>query len=435
MLVMTKRILIIEDDKYLRLALLEILSQFGLLEEASSFYEAQNLLLKNHYDIVVSDIELGDGLSFELLPLIRRKGSQCLVLSSHQEVDFIEKAYEAGAQHFLAKNQMRLQLPHYMNLLCHTHKKDLDLFFENDFITANESLKKEISKLAEVNLTNRNILITGPTGVGKSHLGKLIHKLSRSPGNLIHINCSEIPENLLEAELFGHTKGAFTGAEKARVGKLTSASKGILFLDEVGTMPMSMQQKLLKALDEKTFYPVGSDVPQKIDFTLITASCEDLQEKIQNKTFREDLFYRINGISIKIPSLSERKEDIELLISKFIQNSPRKFIIKEEAIELLKQKPWAGNIRELNKFLERIHDSEIGIVRKEDIDQSQQGPEKDISLPDPNDILHLGLKSYIAQLEKMAVEASMKRNNGKVTECIKELRISVSAFYRILNSH
>ena len=195
---MTKRILIIEDDKYLRLALLEILSPFGLLEEASSFHEAQNLLLKNHYDIVVSDIELGDGLSFELLPMISRKGSQCIVLSSHQEVDFIEKAYEAGAQHFLAKNQMRLQLPHYMNLLCHTHKKDLDLFFENDFITVNDSLKKEISKLAEVNLTNRNILITGPTGVGKSHLGKLIHKLSRSEGNLIHINCSEIPENLLE---------------------------------------------------------------------------------------------------------------------------------------------------------------------------------------------------------------------------------------------
>jgi transcriptional regulator with PAS, ATPase and Fis domain len=330
---------------------------------------------------------------------------------------------------------MRLQLPHYMNLLCNTHKKDLDLFFENDFITVDENLKKEISKLAEVNLTNRNILITGPSGVGKSHLGKLIHKLSRLSGNLVHINCSEIPENLLEAELFGHTKGAFTGAEKARTGKLTSASKGILFLDEVGTMPLSMQQKLLKALDEKTFYPVGSDIPQKIDFTLITATCEDLEEKIQNKTFREDFFYRINGISIKIPSLSERKKDIELLISKFIQNSPRKFIMKEEAIEVLQSKPWPGNIRELNKFLERIHDSEIGIVRREDIDSSLGNKEREILLPDPNDILHLGLKSYIAQLEKMAVEASMKRNHGKVTECIKELRISVSAFYRILNSN
>ena len=432
---MTKRILIIEDDKYLRLALLEILSQFGLLEEASSFKEAQNLLLKNHYDIVITDIELGDGLSIELLPLIRKQDAQCIVLSSHQEAEFVEKAYSLGAQFFLSKNQMRLQLPHYMNLLCKTHKKELDLFFENDFITGNDYLKREISKLTELNLTNRNIFISGPSGVGKSLLGKLIHKISRSQGNLVHINCAEIPENLIESELFGHTKGAFTGAEKARTGKLTLAHKGTLFLDEVGTMPLSMQQKLLKALDEKTFYPVGSDTPQKIDFTLITATCEDIAEKIKEKTFREDFFYRINGVPLKIPSLSERKEDIERLVLKFIKESPRKFIMKKEAIELLKSHDWPGNIRELNKFLERIHDSEIGIVNAADIEEKLHYKEKDLQLPHFNDILHLGLKSYINQLEKMAVEASMKRHNGKVTECIKELRISVSAFYRILNSH
>lgn len=429
---MTKRILIIEDDKYLRLHLLDILSRYGLLEEASSFKEAKALITENQYDIVVTDIELGDGLSLELLPLIRLKGAQCIVISSHQEDEFIEKAYNLGAQHFLSKQNIRKDLPRYIELINIDKKKEIDLFFEQDFITQDPKLKSEITQLSHINLANRHLLLTGPSGVGKSHLGKLIHKLSGAPGKLIHINCSEIPENLLESELFGHAKGAFTGADKERVGKLTLAHQGTLFLDEVATMPISMQQKLLKAIDEKTYYPVGSNTPQKIEFTLISATCEDIEKKILDKTFREDFFYRISGIAINIPSLKERSEDIDLLVAKFIKESSRKFIMKNEALAILRSLNWPGNIRELFKFLERIQDSGIGIISKEKLKEFINKPEVNHTQTDINQILSIGLKEYIAAIERKAVSESMKKHNGKVTNCIKELKISASAFYRIL---
>lgn len=429
---MTKRILIIEDDKYLRLHLLDILSTYGLIEEASSFKEAKGLITQNQYDIVVTDIELGDGIALELLPLILLKGSQCIVLSSQQEESVIERAYESGAQHFLSKQQIRRDLPHYIELLSQTKKKEIDLFFENDFITQDNKLKNEITKLSQIPLLNRHILLTGPSGVGKSHLGKLIHKLSASSGELIHLNCSEIPENLIESELFGHCKGAFTGADKERIGKLALAHKGTLFLDEVATMSLPMQQKLLKAIDEKTFYPVGSNVPQKIEFTLITATCEDLPSKILDKSFREDLYYRISGISVQIPALKERLDDIDLLVAKFIKESSRKFIMKNEAIEIIKTQNWPGNIRELLKFLERIQDSGIGIISREKIESFIDIEVKDEGINHQEQIKNIGLKEYITLIEREAVSEAMKRHNGKVTNCIKELKISASAFYRIL---
>lgn len=432
MLVMTKRILIIEDDKYLRLHLLDILSKYGLLEEASSFKEAKTLITENHYDVVVTDIELGDGISLELLPLVRLKGAACIVISSHQDDEFIEKAYNLGAQHFLSKQNIRRDLPRYIELISNDKLKEIDLFFQKDFITQDKQLINDITQLSQISLTNRHILITGPSGVGKSHLGKLIHQLSGSSGELVHINCSEIPENLIESELFGHVKGAFTGADKERLGKLTLAHRGTLFLDEVGTMPLSMQQKLLKAIDEKTYYPVGSNIPQKIEFTLITATCENLEEKIGDKSFREDFFYRISGVSLNIPALRMRTGDIDLLVAKFIRDSSRKFIIKNEALELIKSLSWPGNIRELFKFLERIQDSGIGIISKDKIREFiGKTPDADPST-DINQIISIGLKDYIAQIERMAVTQTMLKHNGKVTNCIKELKISASAFYRIL---
>src|SRR5690606_21697394 len=257
-----------------------------------------------------------------------------------------------------------------------------------------------------------------------SHLGKLIHKISGPSGELIHLNCAEVPENLLESELFGHVKGAFTGADKERVGKLTLAHKGTLFLDEVGTMPLSMQQKLLKAIDEKTFYPVGSNKPQKIDFTLITATCEDLQEKIISKNFREDFYYRISGISLEISPLKMRPNDIELLVAKFIRESSRKFIIKQEALEVIKKLSWPGNIRELFKFLERIQDSGIGIISEEKISDFIDSPQPLTANVDLDEVFEKVLKDYSSQIEILAAKESMKRHNAKVTNCIKELKLS-----------
>ena len=203
-------------------------------------------------------------------------------------------------------------------------------------------------------------------------------------------------------------------------------------------MPLSMQQKLLKALDEKTFYPVGSSVAIKSDFTLISATCEGILEKVQRKEFREDLYFRLSGFHFHLKSLSERPDDVELLVKFFQKKSSRRFVIKTEAIEAMKKYSWPGNVRELSKVCERFSQSlsgfvDLGLVKKTIIPQGQTSIPKLEGWEDY--VQNYGLRAYISNLEKRAVEESMKRNKGKITACIKELKISSSAFYRIIQDH
>jgi DNA-binding NtrC family response regulator len=205
----------------------------------------------------------------------------------------------------------------------------------------------------------------------------------------------------------------------------------------VATMPMTMQQKLLKALDEKTFYPVGSSTPVKADFTLITATCEDINQMMNKKEFREDFFHRITGFQFHLKSLAARPNDIELLLRYFQKNSQRRYVIKPEAIELLKKHNWPGNIRELRKTCERFSQGMSGIVDGHMVN-SMLGIETKVAAISEGWEEHVfehGLKSYINLIERKAVEESLKRNNGKITACIKDLKISSSAFYRILQEN
>ncbi|MBA2405457.1 MAG: sigma-54-dependent Fis family transcriptional regulator, partial [Bdellovibrionales bacterium] len=304
-------ILIIEDDKYARLNLREILSPFGLLDEAADTESAFAKLKNNFYDIVITDIELGAGSGVDIIPTIIKKGSHCIVVSSYEHDDIIEKAYNLGASHYLSKFKLRDQLPVYINKYLQTKSARFEKFLNEEFITQDPDTIQELRRLCEINLKNQNLFISGSTGTGKSLLGKLIHDITHPDAPLVHLNCSEISETLLESELFGHEKGAFTGADQKKDGKLKLANGGTLFLDEVATMPLSMQQKLLKALDEKTFYPVGSSSPIKSDFTLISATCEGILEKVQRKEFREDLYFRLSGFHFHLKSLSERPDDVE----------------------------------------------------------------------------------------------------------------------------
>lgn len=431
-------ILIIEDDKYARLNLREILSPFGVLDEAIDTESAFIKLKNNFYDIVITDIELGAGSGVDVIPTIIRKGSHCIVVSSYEHEDIIEKAYALGASHYLSKLKLRDQLPVYIHKFLQTKSARFEKFLNEEFITQDPDTIQELRRLCEINLKNQNLFISGATGTGKSLLGKLIHDITHPDAPLVHLNCSEISETLLESELFGHEKGAFTGADQKKDGKLKLANGGTLFLDEVATMPLSMQQKLLKALDEKTFYPVGSSIPIKSDFTLISATCEGILEKVQRKEFREDLYFRLSGFHFHLKSLSERPDDVELLVKFFQKKSSRRFVIKTEAIEAMKQYNWPGNVRELSKVCERFSQSlsgmvDLKLVRKTIIPQGQTSIPKLEGWEDY--VQNHGLRSYITILEKRAVEESMKRNKGKITACIKELKISSSAFYRILQDH
>jgi len=431
-------ILIIEDDKYARLNLREILGPFGILDEAADTETAFVKLKDNFYDIVITDIELGDGSGVDIIPTIIRKGSHCIVVSSYEHEDVIEKAYALGASHYLSKFKLRDQLPVYIHKFLQTKSARFEKFLNEEFITQDPETIQELRRLCEINLKNQNLFISGATGTGKSLLGKLIHDITHPDAPLVHLNCSEISDTLLESELFGHEKGAFTGADHKKDGKLKLANGGTLFLDEVATMPLSMQQKLLKALDEKTFYPVGSSTPIRSDFTLISATCEGILEKVQRKEFREDLYFRLSGFHFHLKSISERPDDVELLIKFFQKKSSRRFVIKTEAIEAMKKYSWPGNVRELSKVCDRFSQSlsgivDLNLVKKTIIPQGQ------ITIPKVEGwedyVQNHGLRSYITNLEKRAVEESMKRNKGKITACIKELKISSSAFYRILQDH
>jgi len=265
-------ILIIEDDKYARLNLREILKPYGIVDEATDAASAFQKLNERTYDLVLTDIELGSNSGVEIIPTIVRKGSHCIVVSSYECEEVIEKAYNLGAKHYLAKFKLKEFLPIYINKFLQERSARFEHFLKEEFITQDEELIQDLKNLCDINWKNQSLFISGPTGTGKSLLGKLIHDITHTDSKLVHLNCAEVAENLLESELFGHEKGAFTGADQRKDGKLKLAQGGTLFLDEVGTMPLSMQQKLLKALDEKTFYPVGSSTPVKTDFTLFIPS-------------------------------------------------------------------------------------------------------------------------------------------------------------------
>lgn len=440
------RFLIIEDDKYFRLTLREILADFGIIEEAKDLSEAQEKLKNNVYDVVLTDIELGTENGVDLIPLIRKNHEHCLVVSSYEADDIIEKAYERGARHFLSKNQLRTQLPVYIQKVMQQKNSLFESFLKNEFITQDSALINDLKRLTELNIKNQTLFLTGPTGTGKSLLGKLVHEMghgAKSP--LIHLNCSEVPENLLESELFGHEKGSFTGADQKKDGKLKLAHGGTLFLDEVGTMPMSMQQKLLKAIDEKSFYPVGSQHPVKTEFTLISATCEDLQEKIAEGKFREDLYYRLSGFHFHLPPLSQRNGDVELLIRHQQKNSSRRYIIRPEAMEMLVSYSWPGNIRELRKICEQLSQESSGIIDSGVVTkllQSKFKPQKAVKSSDSliddqikSYIYQYGLRQFIGAIEKEMAQDTLIKHQGKITSCIKDLRISSSAFYRILQEH
>ena len=429
--------LIIEDDKYTRLNLMEILRPFGAVEEATDLTTAEKKLKENQYDVVITDIELNQGREgLILISEIVKKGSYCIVVSSYDCEETIKKAYESGARHFLSKYKLRDQLPVYIQKYLNLRNDKFNKIISEYFITQDKDLIQELKKLCEINWKSQNLFISGPTGTGKSLLGKIIHEITHPEANLVHLNCAEISENLLESELFGHEKGAFTGADQKKDGKLKLAHGGTLFLDEVATMKLSMQQKLLKAIDEKTFYPVGSTHPIKCEFTLITATCEDIKSKISKKEFREDFYHRISGFQFHLKPLKERQDDIELLLKYFQKKSPRRFVIKENAIKIMKDHDWNGNIRELQRICDRLSQSAEGIIDEETIKRMLAINTTSVTRIIDNwegYVLNNGLKSYISLIEKKAVNESMKRNNGRVTSCIKELQISSSAFYRILN--
>ncbi len=433
--------LLVEDDPYFSHEVGKELKNFGHFDVASFKEHAINLLTQNHYDLALIDLNLHEqdqASGLEVLKKAKKLGIYSIVLSNNENEEFTKEAYKLGCDHFLRKNNFKHSLTPYLNSYIRNQAQiNWTEYFSKEFITTDQKLINGIKNLASIDLSESNIFISGETGVGKTHLAKLIHKLNYDNDAFVSFNCSQIPEALIESELFGYKKGAFSGADKDKPGLLELANHGTLFLDEIATMPLYTQQKLLKAIEEKEFFPLGAKKKVKVQFTLISATCENIQEKILTKQFRNDFYFRISGFEIFIPPLRKRLHDIEKQIIIFLSKTDRKFILEEEAFNILKNYSWPGNSRELKAFIYKLSLSKTGII-------SQNHPElakiKNTSIPIQEDFLSkkqidfiktYGLKKCLLEVEKAALMNFEKKYDGKVTEIIENLKISNSSFYRI----
>tara|TARA_B110000003_G_scaffold39128_1_gene35911 strand:- start:69 stop:1235 length:1167 start_codon:yes stop_codon:yes gene_type:complete len=366
------KILIIEDEEAIRRVLVKILSEENSLYkvfEAVDGLSGTELIKKEDFDLILCDIKMPKMDGVEVLQAAKKLKSEIpiVMISGHGDLDTAVNTMRLGAFDYISK-------PPDLNRLLNTVRNALDrkkLVVENKHLKRRISQKYEMvgdsevlhnikSMIDKVAPTDARVLITGPNGTGKELVAHWLHQKSdRNKGPMIEVNCAAIPSELIESELFGHVKGAFTSANKDRAGKFETAHGGLLFLDEIGDMSLSAQAKVLRALQENRIQRVGSDRNIKVDVRVVAATNKDLKKEIAEGRFREDLYHRLAVILIQVPALNSRRDDIPLLIDFFstkIANeqgtAPKVF--SEKAIALLKSYDWTGNVRELRNVVERL---------------------------------------------------------------------------------
>ncbi len=366
------KILIIEDEASIRRVLTKILSEESdsyKVEEAEDGIQGFEKIKNTDYDLVLCDIKMPKMDGVELLEAVKKIKPEIpmVMISGHGDMETAIQTMRLGAFDYISK-------PPDLNRLLNTVRNALD---KKQLVVENKILKKKVSKnyemignsepinhikqmIEKVSQTDARVLITGPNGTGKELVAHQLHdKSERAAYPLIEVNCAAIPSELIESELFGHVKGAFTSAVKDRAGKFEAADGGTIFLDEIGDMSLAAQAKVLRALQESLIQRVGADKDIKVNVRVIAATNKDLKKEIEEGRFREDLYHRLAVILIKVPALNERRDDIPLLIEHFAnkiaeeQGNATKTFTKE-AILLLQEYDWTGNIRELRNVVERL---------------------------------------------------------------------------------
>lgn len=366
------KILIIEDEASIRRVLVKILSEENKeyqVEEAEDGVVGMEKFKDTDYDLVLCDIKMPKMDGIEVLEAAKKIKPEIpiVMISGHGDLDTAVNTMRMGAFDYISK-------PPDLNRLLNTVRNALD---RKSLVTENTMLKKKVGKkyemvgesdaitkikeiIEKVAPTEARVLITGPNGTGKELVAHWLHEKSeRSKGPLIEVNCAAIPSELIESELFGHVKGAFTSAVKDRAGKFETANGGTLFLDEVGDMSLSAQAKVLRALQESKVSRVGSDKDIKVDVRVIAATNKDLKKEIEEGNFREDLYHRLAVILIRVPALNERRDDIPILVTYFAakigkeQGTTLK-TFTDKAVKKLQEYDWTGNIRELRNVIERL---------------------------------------------------------------------------------
>jgi DNA-binding NtrC family response regulator len=366
-------ILLVDDEEALRGVVAERLADEGFeVVEAASGEDALEQLQRFAFDVIVSDLRLPgiDGRRVIDAALERYPGIIAIVVTGYATVKDAVDIIKRGAADFVAKPFQFDELLHVVNSAREQRRlkdenaylrQQLDQRFGIGAMVGKSAPMQALYQLIEtVANTTATVLITGETGTGKEMVARAIHQTSvRRSQKFVAINCGAIPETLLEAELFGHVRGAFTGAVGSRQGRIEQADKGTLFLDEVGTMPSALQMKLLRVLQEREFERIGDPRTIKVDVRVIAATNADLAKMVKEGTFREDLFYRLNVVPVQLPPLRDRSEDIPLLVSRFIDklepggDGREPLVVSQEAMRRLMAYPWPGNVRQLENVIER----------------------------------------------------------------------------------
>ena len=441
-------ILVVDDVESSLLAVEKGLSRSGYkIQSTSSSKEALALIKKNEFHVIVTDLKMPDYSGEDIFKAAKEKQSETIVIimTGFSSVESAVELMHQGVFHYLKKPIQIMELRELIEkgldkqeLVYHKDSVDLELNYGTGVLVSQaKSMKKILEQIISVAKTKSTILVSGESGTGKEAITRIIHNNSPRKFNpFIAVNCSAFSESLLESQLFGHEKGAFTGASAISKGIFESADTGTIFLDEVGEMSMAMQAKLLRVLETKEFMRVGSTKSIYTDIRIIAASNRDLLKEVEKKNFREDLYYRLSVINIYLPPLRERAEDIPILAQNFLKQLAKENDMEEKqlsisAIDLLKKYDWPGNVRELKNFMERLFVTcQKLVIGKSDVLSFL--PQFDIT---ETDQFHINVGDSMDEIEKKAIIETLKQTNGNRTKTAEILKIGLRTLQRKIKDY
>ncbi len=447
------QLLIVDDEPAIRQILAKVAADAGhSVTIAASGEEALERLNKGDIDVAICDIRMPDLSGIEVVEQTRAHGIDTifLMMTAYASVNTAIEAMRAGAYDYMIKplrNEDFLNRLEQLSDVIHlkSENKVLRELVKNQSTgtrAMSSPAMQEVERLVlKVASTDSTVLITGPSGSGKGVIAETIHQNSlRKDRAFIPVNCGAIPENLLESEFFGHTKGAFTGASKAKRGLFVEADQGTIFLDEIGELPLNLQVKLLHVIEDQNVRAVGSEQPRKIDVRIITATNKDLPRMVEDGSFREDLYFRLNVFQIPLPALSQRKEDLPELIRHFMTKESHKMGLGESArispaaMQSLLDYAWPGNVRELQNVIARsLILAEDGCIEVGDLPSNIRATE--LPVADAGEHSESSLKQQIRNYEQAIIRAAIADADGDRKIAAERLGIGVSSLYRKLEAN